>query len=191
MGRVKNVLLNVILISISLSLDAFGVGVSYKMKGVKITHTARFTIGLVSIAVMWLSLQLGNLMLHIFPTTVANLLGVSVLAIIGISFIRNALFGEMETTYDFNKSKQIDWWEAAILGLVLSADSMSAGIAAVTMGLGSNLIPFSVGFMQVLFLYIADLLIDKSGLVHKLNRKICGIFSGSLLLFIALMRIIG
>lgn len=184
-------LLNMVLISISLSLDALGIGISYKVKGVRITHAAKITIGLVSILVMWLSLQLGELMLHIFPSEVANLLGISILVIIGITFIRNALFGEEETTYDFNKSKKIDWWEAAILGVVLSADSLSAGIAAVTMGLGSIMIPFMVGFMQVLFLYIADVLIEKSGLIKKLNRKFCGVFSGCLLLFIALLRIVG
>lgn len=180
-----------ILISISLSLDALGVGLSYKLKGVKITHAAKLTIGFVSVVVMWLSLKLGQLMLHIFPTQVANLLGISVLILIGLSFIRNALFGEEKTTYDFNKSKKIDWWEAAVLGIALSADSLSAGIAAVTMGLGSMLIPFSVGIMQILFLYIADILVEKSGLMKRLNRKFCGIFSGCLLLVIALIRIIG
>lgn len=187
----KSLLWNVLAISISLSLDALGIGISYKLKGVQITHAAKVTIGLVSIIVMWLSLKLGALMLRVFPVEVANILGISILVLIGVTFIRNALFGNQETTYDFNKSKKIDWWEALVLGVALSADSVSAGIATVTMGLGNAFIPITVGFMQVLFLYVADLLLEKSSFMKRVNRKCCGVLSGTLLLVIALIRIIG
>ena len=165
---------NMLAISVSLSLDALGIGISYKLKGVRITHAAKITIGLVSVLVMWASLQLGSLMMHIFPADVANIVGISILVLIGLTFIRNALFGEEKTTYDFDNSKKIDFWEAAVLGVVLSADSLSAGIAAVTMGLGNVIIPFMVCFMQVIFLYAADILLEKCRLLRKINRKICG-----------------
>lgn len=185
----KKLLFNVLAISISLSLDALGIGISYKLKGVKITHAAKITIGIVSIVVMWLSLKLGSLMTKLFPVQVANILGISILILIGVTFIRNALFGNQESTYDFNKSKEIDWWEAAVLGVALSADSVSAGIAAVSMGLYNMFIPFTVGMMQVIFLYMADLLLEKSNRLKTMNRKICGVLSGCLLIGIAILRI--
>ncbi|MDO5294584.1 MAG: manganese efflux pump [bacterium] len=179
-----------ILISISLSLDALGIGISYKLKGVRITHMAKFVVGLVSVLIMWGSLKLGEAVKYFMPPQVANILGISILVLIGLTFIRNALFGTEKTTYDFNKSKNIDIWEAVILGIALSADSISAGIAAVTMGLGSMIIPFCVGGMQVIFLYIGDILLERVGIVRRMSRKLCGVLSGCLLLVIALIRII-
>lgn len=182
-------LLNMLLISVSLSLDALGIGISYKLKGVKITHIAKIIIGLVSVAVMWGSLKLGEAVLYFMPPQVANIIGISILVLIGLTFIRNALFGNEDTTYDFNRSKKIDLWEAAVLGIALSADSISAGIAAVTMGLGTIFIPFCVGGMQVLFLYIGDYLLERVSIVKRMDRRLCGVLSGVLLLVIALIRI--
>ncbi len=183
-------LLNVILISISLSLDALGIGISYKLKGVTIQPSAKIMIGLVSVAVMWISLRLGEVVQHIVPPQVANIIGISILVLIGLAFIRNALFGKEGATCDFNKSQNIDFWEAAILGIALSADSISAGIAAVAMGLGHSMIPICVGGMQVLFLYMGDYLIERVGIIRRMSRKLCGVVSGILLMIIAVIRLL-
>lgn len=184
-------LLSMLLISISLSLDALGISISYKLKGVKITHMAKIMIGLVSVIVMWISLKLGEAVLYILSPKVANIIGVIILVVIGLTFIRNALFGSEDATYDFNRSKKIDLWEAIVLGIALSADSISAGIAAVTMGLGNIMIPLCVGAMQVIFLYMGDYLIEKASILRRMNRKLCGVLSGLLLLAIAFIRVIG
>lgn len=182
--------MNILIISISLSIDALGIGVSYKLKGVKITTIARTIIGIVSGFVMWLSLNIGTLMMEFFPSKVANIIGVSILVLIGLAFIRNALFGSEEATYDFDKSKNIEMWEACVLGFALSADSISAGIAVATMGIGTMFMPFSVGIMQFVFLSIGDLLIERCQRVREINKKLCGIVSGSLLIVIALLRVL-
>ena len=182
---------NVIVISVSLSIDALGIGISYRLKGVAITHPAKITIGLVSVLVMWFSLHLGRLIEHAFPADIAKIIGCSILGLMGLSFIRSALFGQEEVTYDFNKSKKIDWWEAIVLGVGLSIDSVSAGIAAVSMGLGNNWIPLCVGLMQVMFLYMAELLIAKTKIIRHINRKVCGTGAGILLLIIASVRLLG
>ena len=182
---------NVIVISVSLSIDALGIGISYRLKGVEISHLAKLTIGFVSVLVMWLSLHLGKMMLYFFPADVAKIIGCSILGIMGLSFIRTALFTQEKVTYDFNKSKRIDWWEAIVLGFALSIDSVSAGIAAVSMGLGNIWIPFCVGLMQVIFLYMAEFLITKTKIIRHINQKVCGVCSGILLLIIASIRLLG
>ncbi len=182
---------NVIVISVSLSIDALGIGISYRLKGVDITHPAKITIGLVSVLVMWLSLFLGRMIQQVFPTDVAKIIGCSILGLMGLSFIRSALLSQEDATYDFNKSKKIDWWEAIVLGFALSIDSVSAGIAAVTMGLGNCFIPFCVGFMQVIFLYMAEFLIARTKIIKHINKKLCGTCSGILLLIIASVRLLG
>ena len=182
---------NVMVISVSLSIDALGIGISYRLKGVDITHSAKFTIGLVSVLVMWISLSLGKIMLQVFPADVAKIIGCSILGLMGLSFLRSALFGKENATYDFNQSKKIELWEAIVLGFALSIDSVSAGIAAASMGLGSDWIPLCVGVMQVMFLYLADILITKTRITKHINRRICGACSGILLLIIASMRVLG
>lgn len=179
-----------IAISISLSLDALGIGISYKLKGVKITTTAKLVIGVVSILIMWAALEVGELLIQVVPCEVANIVGIVVLIIIGLTFIRNALYGGDEAKYDFNNSKKIDFVEAAALGFALSADSVSAGIAAVTMGLGGAIIPFMVGGMQVMFLCLAEILLEECHVIQKMNKKVCGVFSGCLLIMIALLRVV-
>ncbi|BBF43970.1 hypothetical protein lbkm_2658 [Lachnospiraceae bacterium KM106-2] len=129
-------------------------------------------------------------MLEFFPSKVANILGISILALMGVEFIRKGLFGSEEATYDFDKSKEIELWEAFVLGFALSADSISAGIGAATIGLNSMLIPITVGCMQVFFLSIGEVLIGHCSLVNKMSQKVCGLISGFMLLLIAIIRII-
>lgn len=181
-------LFQVIAISVSLSIDALGIGLSYKWKGIKINLSAKLIIGIISAIMMWISLKIGNLALTVLPPKVTQITGITILLIIGIAFIRNSL-SQSETTYDFDRSMKIDFVEAIILGFVLSADSVSAGIAAATVGLDYIVIPVMVGIMQIIFLYLGDKLADKSNLVQKIGQKSCGILSGSLLILIAILRI--
>lgn len=183
-------IVNLLLISISLSIDAFAIGVSYKLKGVRITALAKSIIGIVSGLIMWLSVSAGNLLIEIFPSKLASLIGISILAILGITFIRKGLFSKERAIYDFDKSKDIDIWEAVVLGAALSADSISTGIAAATLGIGYWLIPIMVGFMQIIFLCLGTLLLSRCQFVKKMNQNICSIVSGFLLLVMAFIRIL-
>ncbi|SFR68937.1 Putative Mn2+ efflux pump MntP [Anaeromicropila populeti] len=181
-------LLQILIISVSLSIDALGIGISYHLKGVKITKLSRAIIAMMSVIIMYTSLKIGAFLAAVFPETVIQIIGISILVLIGLTFIRNSIFGDENQIYDFDKSKTIDFWEAFILGIALSADAFSAGIAASAIGIGGSIMPFTVGFMQIAFLSIGGILIDKSQLMKKLNRKVCGVFSGFLLILIAILR---
>ena len=184
-------LLNILVLSISLSIDALGIGISYQCKKVKITWLARIIIGFISGMVMFLSLQLGEVFQTVFPEPVMKILGISILALMGIIFIRNGLFHNDDATYDFDHSSNIDAFEAFVLGFALSADSVSAGVAAASIGINTILIPITVGLMQMFFLGLGAFLTDKSSFIKRMNQKTCGILSGCLLLIIALIRGIG
>lgn len=174
-----------IIIAISLSIDALGIGVAYNLKGIKIGIFPKILIGLVSICIMYISILLGYLMNKILPYDICKVVGASILILIGVAFIRNSLFESSDKSYDFNHSKNIDWYEALILGVALSADTLSAGTAIYALGISSKIIPILTGIMQTGFLYIGEKIAKKSNL---LNNKICGIFSGILLIIIAIVR---
>ena len=184
-------ILNIIIISVSLSIDAFGIGVAYHLKGIKIGVGAKCIIGLISSVIMWLSLMVGDYMTRILPAGVMNVFGISILILMGVIFIRNSLFNDEGAAYDFDQSKKIDGFEASILGFALSADSISAGIAVAAIGLNSIFIPIVVGLMQMFFLGMGYLLVEKSLFIQRLNSRVCGVFSGLLLILIAILRAIG
>lgn len=181
-------LLNIIVISISLSIDALGIGVSYKLKGVTIPNGAKIIIGIVSSLIMWVAVLLGETVNRYLPENVCKIFGVSILVLMGVAIIRNSIFGSSEAVYDRDKSLKIEGMEAILLGIALSADSISAGIAVATLGLGSIFIPLGVGLMQMFFLYLGDFVVSKSRMLQNMNSKVCGFFSGSLLILIALIR---
>lgn len=181
-------LLQIIVISISLSIDALGIGIAYPLRGVKIGALAKTMIGLISCGVMFLSILVGKEMTKYIPANVMMIMGTSILVLMGVIYIRNSLFSDEEASYDLDESKKIDWFEAIILGFALSADSISAGIAVVAIGMQSTLIPIVVGLTQVGFLTVGNLLIVKFSRIRKLNSKVCGVFSGALLILIAIIR---
>lgn len=187
-GEKKKLLLQIIVISISLSIDALGIGIAYPLRGVKVGALAKTIIGLISCGVMFVSILVGKEMTKYIPADVMMIIGTSILVLMGVIYIRNSLFSDEEASYDLDESKKIDLFEAIILGFALSADSISAGIAVVAIGMQSTLIPIVVGLTQVGFLTVGNLLIVKFSRIRKMNSKVCGVFSGALLILIAIIR---
>ena len=102
-----------ILISIALSIDAFAVGISYGVQKVKIEPKAFGIVGLVSILIMSVSLNIGKKMASYFPDDVVRILGVSILILLGVSFIRKSLYAdkEQQAMCDYDQSRDISWIE--------------------------------------------------------------------------------
>ena len=178
----------IFIMAVSLSIDALGIGISYNIKGIRIPRYTKLIIGFVSAIIMQGALSIGSYFYSIMPTQVMKLVGVCILILIGVEFIRNSLFGGGDTTYDFDQSRAIDPLEGVFLSIALSADSISAGIAAASTGLTSMWVSILVGVMQVVFLEIAELLVKKSSFTKRIDSKLCGIFSGTLLIVIGFLR---
>lgn len=181
-------LFQILMISVCLSIDAFGIGVSYVVKGVRIGFISRIMIGMMSALVMHISMVAGDICLQFFPETVMKIIGCSILFLIGITFIKNSLFGEEADKYDFNKSCAIEWTEAVVLGLALSADAFSAGFAVSALDVSSKIVPVCVGLMQIGFLYAGSFTALKCKALNQVNAKVCGVCSGCLLILIAVLK---
>lgn len=181
-------MMQIILISICLSIDALGIGASYALKGVKIGWFSRIMIGFMSALVMYISLITGNICLTFFPDDVMKIIGCSILFLIGITFIKNSFSEEEVGRYDFNHSSRIEWTEAVVLGIALSADAFSAGFAISALEISQKVMPVCVGVMQTGFLFIGALIAEKLYGVKTLNSKVCGVFSGGLLILIAILK---
>jgi len=180
--------LPLILISFTLSIDALGIGIAYSIRGVKIKLSAKIIIGLVSMLVMRASALFGTYLSTRFPSVITEYLGITILVIMGGYFILKSLRTQNKVTYDFDHSSSIDCLEGIVLGIALSADSISAGIAAATLGVSGLALSITVGLLQIAFLYIGSIMVHKSSRIHQMNDKLCGIISGIIFIGMAFIR---
>lgn len=180
-----------ILISIALSIDAFAVGISYGVQKVKIEPKAFGIVGLVSILIMSVSLNIGKKMASFFPDDVVRIIGVSILILLGVSFIRKSLYAdkEQQAMCDYDQSRDISWIEGIAVGAAISIDTVSVAIGLSASGFHNMFIPWIVGVMQIVFL-LGGCICGKNVKIKMVNsEKRCGILSGCLLILIAVMRV--
>ena len=176
------------IISIAISIDALGIGFSYRLRGVKITTKAKLIVSCLTGTAMALSMTAGKLLTAFLPVEVMNIFGTALMVLIGIEMIRNALFSE-EAFYDFNKSKNIETKEALVLGLALSADAAACGTALSAVTWGSIWFPVISGLMQGIFLWMGELMAEHGVKSRVAGQKGMGVFAGGILVLVALLKL--
>ncbi len=77
----------IILLAISLSIDALGLGVSYGMKGVKVPLMPKMLICFSSVIYALIGLVIGSWLLHILGMEFANIIGIIILLSMGMWMI--------------------------------------------------------------------------------------------------------
>jgi len=177
--------LGIILLAISLSMDAFGLGISYGLRQIKIPILAKLVIALISAIFMLVAVIVGNSIADIFPAIFSKVIGATILATLGVWI----LFQDKPISYDLNKSLRIDFIEALCLGVALSIDSVGAGIGSAIAGLGTYLLPVSAAVFQLLFLTVGTLIGSKTQLVKKVNSRVLTLASGLILIVLACFRL--
>lgn len=150
-------LLKLGLLALSTSIDSIGIGISYGIRKIKISKMATIILGLISFITTSSAILLGKLFGNILPSAMTNWLGSFILIFMGM-FLLFQVLKEPES-YDLDNSKQIDSKEAIALGVALSLDSFSIGIAAGVMIQNAFwLFPILVVIFQILFLSIGSIL---------------------------------
>ena len=151
--RSNSVALQIIVIAISLSIDALGIGIAYPLRGVKLDIAAKGIIGLISCIVMYLSIFVGKQMTKIIPADVLMILGTSLLVLMGVIYIRNSLFSDEEANYDFFKEhpKELIHHSA----IVLSIDEIETVLQLIDLNNSFDVlfISFILFFSSFLFKY--------------------------------------
>ena len=210
-------ILSLILLSISLSMDSLGIGISYGIRKIRIPLSAKLIICAISMIFTAVAVTLGTLILEIVPANIAEIIGVFMLASLGIFIILSSILPKKKRNKkenpkhvwslalkplgvtvkiiknpvycDFDKSNHIDTFEAIYLGVALSIDSFAAGISSVVSGgINSIMIPIAVGFAQLIFLSFGDLVGKKISSISKVDSKVFVIISGLLLIVMAFIR---
>ena len=116
----------VLILAVSLSMDALGIGISYGLRRIRVSWKARVVICAMSMMVTGAAVGLGSVLLKVIPLPAAKLLGCGMLLILGLVIIVQGFRKRKEEnsfSCDFDRSKAIETAEALYLGAALSVDS--------------------------------------------------------------------
>ncbi|MCK9478293.1 MAG: hypothetical protein M0R40_02165 [Firmicutes bacterium] len=175
-----------IMLAVSLSVDALGIGVAYGLKGVKIPITAKIIIFAASFVIATLCELLGQYLLSILLPFVIKAIGIVILLAVGVYTVFSDPF-----SYDADKSLDIDLSEAFFMGIALSIDSVGVVIGNTAIGGALNILPLAISICQFGFLSIGQKIGSKIMLRGKLGYRSLSVLTGAIIIIIAVFRIMG
>lgn len=163
---------------IAVSLDGFGVGVTYGMRKVRVPIIALFIIMLCSGMVVLASMTIGTMLRLFISPEIAKIFGGVILIFIGLFSLWNIIraklakqssdpsgrgikhrlhdFKEVLMTpdkADLDKSGAISAGEAFLLGIALALDAFGAGLGASMLGYSPLLTAGLIACMSGIFLF--------------------------------------
>lgn len=175
-------LLSLSALAFAVSLDSFGVGVTYGLRSIRIPWPSIVVVTGCSALLMIISMHIGIGLMSILPLETIKLLGPTILIGVG-TFTLWQLLRQKEdraeehtdqektlikleiraiglvihilkkpTVADVDRSGVISPIEAAFLGIALSLDSFAAGFGAAMVGFSPWLAPLLIAFLSGLFL---------------------------------------
>ena len=168
-------LLGIILLGVTLSIDSIFVGINYGIKGTKVPFLSLIVILAFSTLYAGISILFGCGLKALLNTYVIKIIGTQILFALGVNMIINSLKKEKQNSKkistgliktidmsaqvfqnpnvgDIDISGVIDRKEAFFLTLALSADSLVAGIAGGMFSFSVWLFSVVIGLFQTLFL---------------------------------------
>lgn len=211
--------MTVLFMLLSINSDSLVAGFAYGVRRVKIPLVSAAVISGFSILYSALAMTAGRLASVILPPLACRLVGALLLIIIGCVIIVNAigekeisapappnekgtLFNLVikslgitisvvrdPTLCDFDSSQKIDFKEALYLSFALSADAIGVGLGCAMSGIIHSYIPPLVGISQLALLYLGLAAGKFLSKFLKINKKVCSIISGIILIALAILRI--
>ncbi|WP_156292106.1 sporulation membrane protein YtaF [Oceanobacillus salinisoli] len=186
-----------LLLVIAVSIDGFGVGITYGMQKIKVPLRALLIIMLCSGIVLLISMTIGDLLQSFITPDIAQHIGGVILISLGLFSLFNTIrsnlsnkekeekvhtsnskLSEIKTVLatpdkaDLDKSGNISIGEALLLGFALALDAFGAGIGASLLGYTPLLTAILIATMSGIFLYSGmklGILLSKHEKLKKLS----------------------
>ncbi|GBF35455.1 membrane protein, putative [Desulfocucumis palustris] len=175
-------LLTLVLFALALNMDAFGTGVSYGVRKIKLPVTSVLIISMMSVAAITISMTAGNIISRAVSPAFAHRLGGVILLLIGLWVLIQSLTENRKQEFpdeepvtvaqiriktlglvirvlrephqaDLDKSGTISTREALLLGAALAMDALGAGFAVSMLGFGVISTALMVGIGHLLLTY--------------------------------------
>jgi putative sporulation protein YtaF len=189
-------MLFLILISISLSIDAFSVGVTYGFRKIMINIYQKIIISCISAFITFLSLVVGTEISKIINNNLNKLFGFTILFFMGIYLIFESYKAKKNNTIIANdkvdipkEQNKMKPYESILIGITLSIDSFGSGIGLSILGFNNFLLPLLVALCQYVFLSVGIYIGKK---ILTINKNICEdkflFLSGIILILVGITR---
>ncbi|MYL45836.1 sporulation membrane protein YtaF [Virgibacillus halodenitrificans] len=193
-----------LLLVIAVSLDGFGVGITYGMRNIRVPFPALFIIMICSGVIVVISMTIGNVISSWFTPTAGKFLGGSILVALGLFSLwnsigknndekgknKNILTTVLSTpdSADLDQSGTISTGEAFLLGAALALDALGAGIGASMLGYSPVITAFLIACMSGIFLFSGI----RVGIILAKNEKLrrMSVIPPVLLITIGILNII-
>lgn len=186
--------MGLIFLVIAVSLDGFGVGISYGMRKIRVPFIGISIIILCSGAVVFLSMMIGNYLTTFIKPHYTSIIGGAILIFIGLFVMVNViskkstgLNPQKESTKsyhpiktviitpeqaDIDRSGVISVQEALLLGIALALDAFGAGLGAAFLGYSPLLTTLLIACMSGIFVFSGiqiGLLLAKNEQLQKMT----------------------
>ncbi|MDD2402035.1 MAG: sporulation membrane protein YtaF [Clostridia bacterium] len=201
----------IFLFALAISIDGFGVGLSYGMRKIKIAVIPFFIICMSSAVAVTIAMVFGKVMASFFSERFATFLGGSIMIVIGIWIILQNYILNLATQSkniakiankvtvinilkepvqaDLNNSGEIDIKEAILLGVALAMDAFGAGFGVAMSGYSLILTPIVVAITKFIMLNLG-LIIGGGFSVYKFKKGV-SLLPGGIIIFLGLTKLIG
>ena len=163
-------ILGSVIFAAAISMDAFGIGFSCSLRGIRFPLRCKLLICGWVVAVTAVAVIAGGIISGFLPEWAGSIIGAVMLIMLGIYIFAGALIRHKKESSekikpsdilikpevcDMDKSSDVDMKEALYTGIALSLDSFSAGLGAGVAG-GADLIPLLSGLFHFILLFVGE-----------------------------------
>ncbi len=181
-------MLTLIILAFSASIDAFSIGITYGLKNIKLSNSSRLLIFLILFISSSIAIITSNFMYSMLPDFWAKFISSSLLILLGFWVIYKAYTKE-QNSYDFDNSNIIDIKESIYLGSAIATDAFCVGLGCRATGLINYMIfPIAVVIFHFTFLSLGISVGKKIYFRFKIPQKVWNIISGVLLCLIGCIK---
>ena len=139
-----------ILLALSASIDALGLGITYGIKKTKMSKSGNLIIFTTLFCLSGLSVFIGHYISTLFSPVVSAILGASLLILLGIYNIFK-IPNNTSTNFDADGSNYIDAKEAFILGLAVAVDASCVSLGSGMIGIAGLILPLLMAVFHTFF----------------------------------------
>ncbi len=195
----------ILLLAAALSIDALGIGMSCRLKGICLPAGSRLMVTLLSAILTGAAVAAGGWIGGSMADYVTEVIGSALLLLLGLAIILGAVrerYGVQKrqsrspirrtvhiltdpSSGDLDHSRRIELKEAVYMGAALSADSAAAGFGIGTDGV---LLPVFCCLFQFLFLWLGEIAALSVQKRHIFKDDTMSMVSGGIILLLGILR---
>ena len=178
-----------ILLALSASIDALGLGITYGIKKTKMSKSGNLIIFTTLFCLSGLSVFIGHYISTLFSPVVSAILGASLLILLGIyNIFKNK--NTAPTNFDADGSNYIDAKEAFVLGLAVAIDASCVSLGSGMIGMGGVVLPLLMAIFHTFFVNCGNLVASNITKKFTISSKLLSNLSGTILIFIGFFRLL-